>query len=381
MLSVTPVVPLGVQLASQTFEVQLISNGTLTTHYGGWSNQNIGSDLSAIHFDPAVIDAWNAYGSTGNLKLRGLIVTPAVDLAIPQGKNDWGSGLWQIVKAPQLDPVPINPPGLSPIRIGAGETGIARQPVRWPAAVDGGDMRTSSSAPVSEVSTAINKTTLSVGAVDEVAKPNWLSVTFSPDEQHRLDATKVDVRFERTMAARDPKVRFALEPSRVLSQTFCDPVAADSFGQGDAAEPSALPVPKPAASGDATQSTEQSPQGTTSETIAPAIRDAAILNWETSRAAGLIAPVAAHRQGRQSAGRQDTSIGAGDELDESETTANGSVPQFLDENKYLAGILLGVLATRSLWSYGASADAQSASGKVTLLRKRLRAACPKPDAS
>ena len=370
MLSVTPVVPLDVQLINQSFELPLMSNVTIVKLDAGWSSQNLPGGMSAITFNAAGGDAANMYGIAGHLNGNDFIFTPTANQAIPMGRNDLGSDLWQRVKAPQLDPISSNPPGLSPIRIDAGDAEMVSQPVRAPSAIEAGDMPTSPSTPISE-SPATISAERSVGAVHDSAKPNWLSVTFSPEEQHRLDATTVDAHFERTMAVRDPKARFALEPTRVTCQAFCDPVAAPSSEQDDAAESPGLPVLNPAATRGATQPLEPLPEGTTSAAIEPAIRAAAILDWETSHAAVLAAPPTTMRPSQRTAGRQESSFDAGDELEESEIAASSTVAQFLDENKYLAGVLLAALATKTLWSYGGGVDAQSAGGTLKLLRKRI----------
>ncbi len=286
MLSVAPAVSLETQLVEQGYQWQSTPTLSLAALQLSSSIQGIdvlSGKFIAIDSGSAVIDGKNMFGDFGTTR-AGL---PAVFNVVPAFSPNGEPTTWPTLKAPQLDPV--NPTGLAPVRISTNDAGAGGLPIGEPAKGSASDASSLPSTSHAEFPTA-NLAVRPISSGDG-AGPKWLSVSFSPAEQHRLDATTVDTHFERSMAARDPKVRFALEPTRLIHQTFFAPAAIPSAGRDDAAELPALPSPKAADTDDATRAIHQSAQDPAQGAARPAIHDAAIVDWDLSQAA-ILAPAA-----------------------------------------------------------------------------------------
>jgi hypothetical protein len=369
MLSVAPAVSLETQLVEQSYQWQAMPTLSLSASQLGTSIQGIdhlsGAFIS-IDLNSVIFNGGNEFGSLG--LTRDWL--PSVLNAIPMVNNAGGPFNWPIAKPPQLDPIAANPPGLAPVRIAGDDAGVGASPTGETGTGSASGTASSSSATHAESPTVIFAAQ-SIAVADS-ARPKWLSASFTTSEEHRLDATTVNAHFERTIAARDLKSRFALEPTRLICQTFYAPAMAPSVGQEDAAELPVLPAPKAAGGDDATRAIRQSVQEPAPGTARPAIHDAAIVDWDLSQAAILAAP--ATPRNPQGADQPAAMLAAREELDELEAAKaapDSAIVQFLNENKYVAGLLFAALAARSIWSQDARPEAQSPGAVVKLLRKRI----------
>ena len=357
MLSAAPVDDSETAFAVHTFELNLTSFTTFVSNTGnGFSDGQFislnDSTVASVH--------GNMYG--GNTLSFGdafsdYFLLQATPHGIPQAAYN---GAWQVIQPPQLDPFPSGLPGFSPIRHDAAESAFVSFPISSPVSVNSNDPVTSLLSSKTSVSGSTLKSESSGNVAGGGTRGQWLSATFSPVEQHRLDATTVDADYEQTMATRDPRSRFTLEPTRVTSQTFCVVANARSSGHGDKAEPTARSIPRQpdTSTGKALPVSQPryKPKLEAAKTSSPEIRDAAILHWESPSQPTLSVPIPAIGISDQVAAHPELSIDSRQDLEDIDFAPNNAIVHFLDENKYSTGVVLAAFTTSTMLSYGTALD-------------------------
>jgi len=371
MLSVVPVAAAQAEFVGQTFEVRLISGTIISVDLPSTFNRvsgvaagngpSIGGYIALIPDSAGnAITTRNAFGS--------LYVVPDF-AAVPAGRTEvfsnWNDGYmpWQATLVPVLDPIlpqqssllllhlPASGPVFAPVSISFSTSIGAAVPVFAPFAG-------------STATTVPSSTTNGVG---DVASPRWLSATFSPAEQHRLDTSTADVPSKAGLVIRDSQSRLALEPTRLTAQTFCVVASAQLSTQTDGSERAVKSATgQPENRADKVQFRSQ-PQGQLRKAEArlgptlpsplAAVNDAAILAWVSLPQSLQHSSIAAVRDQAPNLVTQESDNEGGQELAAADSQPWQVAAQFLNERNRLIGTVLTTVAIQSLWSYGNN-DAQ-----------------------
>jgi len=335
MLSVAPIQSPQATLVSQSLAVQL-APGMFASELN--SGGHIGGALLSSAGGQFSFTLTNAYGNIviplGSLSGPHLDWTPPLltpDVAGEQFDVD----PWRIYQPPNIDPIPrapiVQPPSSDPIPapqpISAPAPISVTDPISPPGTWPGPDPISNpqryapptTNAPAATVSapvpvvgsifpaaqaTAAGPSPASMApgaATDGIASQRWLSATFSPAEEQRLDAATVAGNDLSPAVTRDLQARFALEPTRVTFQAFCVGANVELPAFGADAEPLSTSKPAPqevnsGAMGQSLQMQDSVRPEATSGAMSRAVHDAAILDWDSphqasqhlsSRATGL----------------------------------------------------------------------------------------------
>jgi hypothetical protein len=306
------------------------------------------------------ITTTNAFGS--------LYVVPDF-AAVPAGRtgvfSNWNDGYmpWQATLVPVLDPILPQQSSLLPLHLPASGPVFAPVSISFSTSIG-------AAVPVFALFAGSTATTVPISttnSVGDLTSPRWLSATFSPTEQHRLDTSTPDMPSEAAFVTRDSQSRLALEPTRLASQTFCVVASAQLSTQTDGSEravKSATGQPENRADKVQFQSQPQrqiqkaqARLGSTLPSPLAAVHDAAILAWIPLPKSLQYLSIAAVRDQAPNLVTQEADNEGGQELAGVDSQPWQVAAQFLNERKRLIGAVLATVAIQSLWSYGNN-DAQ-----------------------
>ncbi len=356
MLSVVPV---------SAYQAELVGQFMGLTSTSITSNGNVNAGVWIVDFDNRVLALTtdNAFGGSTNA-YEGPILFSA---EFSGSAQLWNYELRTIIQPPTLDPIaPHSPvsaptPNPPPGQISPPERISTGAPIASALAV---------SAPISGFASA-TLATPKLNTTDDGASPRWLSATFSPLEQHRLDAAVGDIHYERMVANRDPRSRLALEATRVSCQTFCVVSQANAPTLVDGIDvPRAVRNPQDGV--DPTHLPSQTLNKSRADaTNVPAVHDAAILEWEGPQSTRLSSPIPSTTNGNSSAAGTVSPVHNVEELLDAEFGPVQVAAWFLDHKKHLFGAVLGLIAMESLWAFKKTdaAERQIPGREASLLRK------------
>jgi hypothetical protein len=203
--------------------------------------------------------------------------------------------------------------------------------------------------------------------------PRWLSATFSPAENQRLDSSTENIVRQAASSASDSQARFSLQPTRVTSQTFCMVAGAPVPVHDDISPQVPLSAGEPEINPPATPLRPQPPNKARPQSVEEAsrraIRDAAILGWPFGRQPAESGSMLAAVGNAAAAVREEPFLGNDKEMVDEQAETWRWAEQFLVDEKQLVGALLAVIAMKSMHSLEQAEPARSPRRQVELLRR------------
>lgn len=272
---------------------------------------------------------------------------PRSNVTPPVIQRPADGGTWQILQPPLLDPINAVPPPI----LGPGPITLPMPELPGPIKVGPGAFETPASAPVQTPAPAPSQPISpfvpwqpASTSGNEPQGQQWLSASFSPAEQHRLDATATGSQYAYAATARDPQARFALEPTRLSTQAFCTIAPPPAVGDGEASS-----ISLRAETGPQKQSlwrpSDRLKLDAAWDAKVRAARDAAILQWDAPPAPRQV-PVDASGSNKVAPADEAASIDAATRLEEAEV--GGRAIRFLRDHQHLVGTALAAMMFTSL---------------------------------
>ncbi len=226
MLSAASVTADPAAFVGQALETRL-SSTTLTLGHVAWSastwspgapgSQNLTLNYLTLNnvADAVAGGMTNAYGNSSNVRPAIDKSTPSDLLATPSGHTS--DMPWRTAPVAGLDPFAPPPTNTPSPRVDAPNGGTPIVQLSSGLAAEAGATRWSS-APWFSGNDGANTFTR---PMQDTAAPRWLSASFTPAEQQRLEALQGASSSEKRPSPRDPQAKSALEPTRLITQTFC----------------------------------------------------------------------------------------------------------------------------------------------------------------
>jgi hypothetical protein len=275
------------------------------------------------------------------------------DEVLTQGMNSHGNGdsmPWQTPFAPVLDPIALPLQGLANLRPTAGGPGLPSLASSTASSTD------SSQSTLVSFGTSMplnNPRPIATGEAD-IAGARWLSAAFTPTEQQHLETSMAQQSSNVNPVARESQSRLALEPTRLISQSFCVVASVQPSSPAVSREP-ADPAPTGLTEGGNGEAPlrgqppapPHSAQGVVPSTAAAA-HDAALGDWAPADLSERVPSKSTYEEGPIPRASVDELVlkFPGDDSASWQDAA-----QFFSERKRLIGALLAAVAIQTLWSY------------------------------